>query len=198
MENAFSEPDPVTIKRPAIISTWYESAVAGEPLPMHITTNLDMNYLELYEGSTLLASWTSADEGISIDTYATCKDWNVTYTFETAGEHHLWYKATSDGVTEEIPFGDANPVIIGESTTLVTGDFAYKFNADNSGVVITKYNGSDASVVVPATVDALPVVEIGAGAFEGNTTLTAIDLPDTVQVIGVRAFANCTSLSTMN
>jgi hypothetical protein len=51
---------------------------------------------------------------------------------------------------------------------------------------------------VPATVDALPVVEIGAGAFEGNTTLTAIDLPDTVQVIGVRAFANCTSLSTMN
>ncbi len=77
MENAFSEPEPVTIKRPAIIKTWYESAVAGEALPMHITTNLDMNYLELYEGNSLLASWSAADEGISIETYATCKDWHI-------------------------------------------------------------------------------------------------------------------------
>ena len=31
-----------------------------------------------------------------------------------------------------------------------------------------------------------------------SATLTSIDLPDTIQVIGERAFANCTSLSTMN
>jgi hypothetical protein len=198
MEDAFSEPDPVTIKRPAIISTWYESAVAGEPLPMHITTNLDMNYLELYEGSTLLASWTT--ENADIVEYATCKDWNVTYTFETAGEHHLWYKATSDGVTEEIPYGDAEPVIIGEnvSAELVIGDFTYAYNSGKTGVIVKKYSGTAASVVVPAVVEGLPVVEIGASAFEGNTELVAIDLPDTIEVIGARAFANCTNLSSMN
>ena len=198
MEIPFAETDPVTIKRPAIIKTWYESANAGEALPMHITTNLDMNYLELYEDSALLASWTT--ENADIVEYATCKDWNVTYTFETAGEHSLWYKATSDGVTEEIPYGDEAPVIIGEKVEaeLVFGDFTYVCNSDNSGIIIKKYNGTAASVTVPAAIDGLTVVEIGASAFEGNTALTSIDLPDTIEVIGARAFANCTNLSSMN
>ena len=41
----------------------------------------------------------------------------------------------------------------------------------------------------------LPVVRIGASAFEGNTALTTVDLPDCIQTIGTRAFANCTNLS---
>jgi len=81
---------------------------------------------------------------------------------------------------------------------LTYGDFEYDYTADKTGIVITKYNGSDADVVVPETIENLPIVEIGDSAFEGNTALVSIDLPDTVQVISVRAFANCTSLTTMD
>lgn len=173
-------------------------------------------YLELYEGEPLLASWSTADEGISIETYATCKDWNISYIFETAGEHFLWYKTTSDGVTEEIPYGEAEPVIINESGVLVAGDFQYKANDDNTGVIITKYMGSDVTVTIPSTVNDLPVVEIAASAFEGNTSinrvivngtigigskafadslLSELDLPDTLTYIAEDAFDGCDKLT---
>ena len=42
------------------------------------------------------------------------------------------------------------------------------------------------------------VVAIPAKMFNGNTTLTAIVLPDTITKIGERAFANCTNLESIN
>ena len=71
-------------------------------------------------------------------------------------------------------------------------------------VEITVYvpvdNGT--SVIIPQTVvfndENYTVVKIGPNAFEGKTNLEAIDLPDTIQVIGARAFANCTNLKRMN
>ena len=72
------------------------------------------------------------------------------------------------------------------------------YEKTDDGLVIVSYSGTEASVTIPETVEGLTVIKVGASAFEGNTTLTSIDLPDTIQVIGERAFANCTSLSTMN
>ena len=66
------------------------------------------------------------------------------------------------------------------------------------GVQVIGYTEAASSVVIPETVNDLTVVAIGESAFEGNTTLVSIDLPDTIEVIGKRAFANCTSLTTMN
>ena len=40
----------------------------------------------------------------------------------------------------------------------------------------------------------LPVVEIGAQAFEGNTKLKSVTLPATIEIIGRRAFAECKNL----
>lgn len=85
-----------------------------------------------------------------------------------------------------------------EQEALVEGDFEFAYNADKTGITITKYTGSAATVVVPDTIRDLPVTQIGARPFENNTTLSAITLPDTVEVIGYRAFAGCTSLKTMN
>ena len=75
-------------------------------------------------------------------------------------------------------------------------EVTYKFV--EGGVEVRKYNGSASSVVIPEQVMGLTVVRIGDSAFEGNTTLTSIDLPDTIQVIGQRAFAGCTNLSDMH
>ena len=68
----------------------------------------------------------------------------------------------------------------------------------NGGMEVVKYNGSSATLTIPESVNGKTVIRIGASAFEGNTTLTSIDLPDTIQVIGERAFANCTNLAEMN
>ena len=48
----------------------------------------------------------------------------------------------------------------------------------------------------PSTV--FTVTEIGPSAFEGNTVLVSIDLPDSVAVIREKAFKNCSNLKEMN
>lgn len=63
-------------------------------------------------------------------------------------------------------------------------------------VTITKYVGSDADVVVPATIEGLPVTVIGEKAFSYNSQLENVYLPDTVHTIGAFAFAFCKGLET--
>jgi hypothetical protein len=90
---------------------------------------------------------------------------------------------------------------------LVSETYGYNVpnnNADDMIVIgdgtveVKSYDGSAASVTIPQTVEGYTVTAIGEGAFEGNTALVSIDLPDTIEVIGARAFKNCTSLTTMN
>jgi len=73
---------------------------------------------------------------------------------------------------------------------------------EGQDVQIFSYTGSASDLIIPETVEKNGVVytvkKVGDSAFEGNTTLISIDLPDTITVIGKRAFAGCTSLSTMN
>ena len=77
-----------------------------------------------------------------------------------------------------------------------TADFVYE-DITSDTVRLVKYNGTDSSVTVPETHDGKTVTEIGPDAFLNNTTLTDIDLPDTIKIIGARAFKGCTNLSSM-
>lgn len=52
-------------------------------------------------------------------------------------------------------------------------------------------------ITVPESVKGDAVVKVAERAFENDTVLTEISLPNTIQVIGKRAFAGCTSLKTM-
>ena len=60
-------------------------------------------------------------------------------------------------------------------------------NADDT-IAITGYTGSGGDVVIPATITGLPVTSIGSLAFWANSTLTNVTLPDSVTIIGDRAF----------
>ena len=82
-------------------------------------------------------------------------------------------------------------------TEIVANDVCYSI-IDEKTVSIKSYSGSAAALVIPQEIEGYTVVAVGDSAFENNTTLTSIDLPDTIEVIGKRAFANCTSLSEMN
>ena len=63
---------------------------------------------------------------------------------------------------------------------------------------VRSYDGTATSLTIPQTVEGYTVVEIGTSAFEGNQVLQSIDLPDSIQTIGRRAFKDCSNLRSMS
>lgn len=68
---------------------------------------------------------------------------------------------------------------------------------DTTSARVKSYSGASASVAVLGEIEGYAVVEIGPGAFEGNQAIQSIDLPDSIAVIGARAFKNCSNLQSM-
>ena len=64
--------------------------------------------------------------------------------------------------------------------------------------IITKYDDDDATeVTIPEYINGVPVKEIGDDAFQGKANLVTVYIPDAIEVIGARAFKNCSSLANM-
>ena len=74
----------------------------------------------------------------------------------------------------------------------------YEYSLDDyKNAVITKYNGNVSALFVPKTIDGYTVVGIGSSAFEGNTKLRVLHLPETLTSIGQYAFSGCINLGTI-
>ena len=90
--------------------------------------------------------------------------------------------------------------------SLVMGDYAAQFIPveDNpydypppKTVTITKYTGKESTVILHSTINSWPVTKIGEAAFQDNTTITSVTIPDSVTEIGANAFAGCTKLTSV-
>ena len=61
-----------------------------------------------------------------------------------------------------------------------------------------KYSGE---VVIPSSITSegkeYKVITIGAGAFDGCSGLTSVDIPNSVTIIGDNAFADCSGLTSI-
>ena len=75
----------------------------------------------------------------------------------------------------------------------VQGQFTYQTN--NGGITITRYTGSDGTVVIPSTINGLPVTCIGNWAFEDSSSMTNVTIPGSVTNIGDYAFDYCSGLT---
>ena len=64
-------------------------------------------------------------------------------------------------------------------------------------VTITKYTGTESTVILPSTISSWPVTKVGEDAFQDNTTITSVTIPDSVTEIGANAFAGCTNLTSV-
>ena len=64
-------------------------------------------------------------------------------------------------------------------------------------VTITKYTGTESTVILPSTISSWPVTKIGEDAFQDNTTITSVTIPASVTEIGANAFAGCTNLTSV-
>ena len=74
-------------------------------------------------------------------------------------------------------------------------DFEYQIQDES--VIITAYNGIEENVVVPETIEELPVTAIGQWAFSRNNDLLQVTLPDTVTSLGMEAFSYCRNLESV-
>ena len=64
--------------------------------------------------------------------------------------------------------------------------------------VLMQYTGTATQVYIPDTYNGLPVKEIGSHAFENNTLMQGVVIPDSIQFISEGAFANCTALKSVD
>ncbi|MGN0442312.1 MAG: leucine-rich repeat protein [Acutalibacteraceae bacterium] len=62
------------------------------------------------------------------------------------------------------------------------------------GITITKYRGSEETVVIPETIEGKPVRVIGDSAFKYNSDVKHVILPENLRVIAINAFSYCTNL----
>lgn len=86
-------------------------------------------------------------------------------------------------------------VFAAQGDTGTTGDgFAWVELSDGTAA-ITGYSGGATSVTVPSTIDAMTVSKIDHETFIGNTSITAVTIPASVEYIDFAAFKNCTNLA---
>lgn len=84
-----------------------------------------------------------------------------------------------------------------EGTTQPESQAPFSYTVDRNGVTITAYLGQEKEVLVPQKIDGLPVVEIADRAFQNNTALRAVQLPEGIRQIGWFAFSGCALLETV-
>lgn len=92
--------------------------------------------------------------------------------------------------------------------SLVMGDYTAQFISveddpfaepiPKKTVTITKYTGTESTVILPSTISGWPVTKIGEDAFQDNTTITSVTIPANVTEIGSNAFAGCTNLTSVH
>ena len=92
------------------------------------------------------------------------------------------------------------------SPSLVMNDYTAQFisvmdeddpNSPPKTVTITKYTGTESTVILPSTISSWPVTKIGEDALKDNTTITSVTIPASVTEIGANAFAGCTNLTSV-
>lgn len=112
-----------------------------------------------------------------------------------------------DGSLEQWSRITADNDVLGYSCpSLVMSDYTAQFILVKNGfldpppktVTITKYTGTESTVILPSTINSWPVTKIGEDAFQDNTTITSVTIPASVTEIGSNAFADCTNLTSVH
>ena len=182
----------------------YYGTTAGELSPaqsltLYVTDDpLTVTVPAAKQGEDLTVTWTAAGGATKYQLLLTTPDGTAALLGETAALNYTvpGLKLLQPGdytITIKALSGNTELESVNKAFT-VTGDFVFAVRDDSTGIVVVKYNCTASTLTVPNTVAGLPVVEIGAQAFEGNTKLKSVTLPATIEIIGRRAFAECKNL----
>ena len=107
------------------------------------------------------------------------------------------------GTGAPLTVGQSGPqpvLLMAASAETGTDGLQYSYHTDNTATV-SGYTGAATELVIPAEVThegkTYKVTAIGGYAFQGNSTLTSITIPEGVTTIGGHAFHDCTSLTSI-
>ena len=175
----------------------YYGTTAGELSPaqsltLYVTDDpLTVTVPAAKQGDDLTVTWTAAGGAAKYQLLLTTPDGTAALLGETAALNYTvpGLKLLQPGdytITIKALSGNTELESVNKAFT-VTGDFVFAVRDDSTGIVVVKYNGTASTLTVPNTVAGLPVVEIGAQAFEGNTKLKSVTLPATIEIIGYHA-----------
>lgn len=101
--------------------------------------------------------------------------------------------------------GSVSAADTADTANTVTLDNGLELTKETDGKswTVTKYDGKEENIVIPALHDNIPVEKIGEAAFAPSTTfspekqLTTVTIPGTVETVGNGAFKGCDSLNTV-
>ncbi len=125
-----------------------------------------------------------------------------TYTIQdaAAGTYEITVVATDTTGESDTA---TNTVTVSESITFRTfasEEYSYVIiengaGAGKDGAAVKLVSAAPATVTIPAYMHGTPVTRIDTEAFMNQTALQRVNMPNTVKVIGARAFKGCTSLN---
>ncbi len=181
----------VNIDEPYIVITTQPTSQVGAvgskvTLSVAATGKTALTYQWQYKKKTA-TSWTNAS-GKTANWQLTVVAAHYTYDFQCVISDASGNSVTTNTVHIN-DMSSAEPFTVSGVTYLAISASTCK---------VVSYSGTAASLTIPGTAKGLTVVEIGEEAFMGNTTLSSIDLPDSITIIRARAFKGCTSLSDMH
>lgn len=176
-----------------IASNMTELEITQQPQDTEVNINEDATFNVTANGDDLTYVWQSSEDGLTwsdLDLENQGATLTLTATLDMDG---LQYRCVVTDCYDSTVTTVAATLTVNNLLLVNEVEYAYT----DSGLTVVSYRGSATSVTIPATVNGTAVTAIGESAFEGNKTLESIDLPDSITVIGRRAFANCSSLSSM-
>ena len=161
------------------------AAKAGDTVTLHVASNKE-NATYQWQWSATGTSWKNCtSSGGKTDTFS--------FVMKDSLNNRIYRCVVTFG---GVSLPSNNAVVTLKAPEYIIDGVVYELIDDV--MTVTGYTGTAQSVVVQETVEGHTVTVIGESAFEGNTTLQSIDLPDTIQVIKKRAFANCNNLTSMD
>ncbi len=80
------------------------------------------------------------------------------------------------------------------TATAEIGGVKFTYSVTDDTACLLKVSASGSRLDIPEEIDGHAVTSVGEKAFFGNTTLSAVNIPDTVISLGANAFAGCLSL----
>lgn len=112
---------------------------------------------------------------------------------------HAWYKISLTGEMLATYTGEATEAhtYIGSMAVYSPEPLPFTYETDGSGrgITITDYTGAGGDVIIPDTIDDLPVTRIGSFAFAYCYDLTSVAIPSTVTMMDTEPFYDCLGLA---
>ena len=74
----------------------------------------------------------------------------------------------------------------------------YNFTVSGSNAELVSVSGAAGELTIPAELEGFSVTSVGEKAFFGNTAITSVKFPETLESIGENAFTGCSALENVD